>query len=445
MEYMTDMRYVKKTRSGEKRWIIDVLLLNIVFRIVWIIVVNPPQKADFLWYFQHAKMLASGGGYHWLGHTTAYWPIGWPFFLSLVYRITGPSVFIGLTVNVLLSTCIVYLVYRVSLLLFHRRDVSLWAAIAYSILPSQVEWNDVLGSEELFTTLLLLAVLVYIYNKRRPNGSMLRFTALSGMILGLAADVRPIPLLFPVFVFAYELWIYRASVWQSIQTSLVLAACMLSAIAPVTIRNAVAMHHFILVSTNGGTNLWQGTHTNGGYFWSWNKNVNPLLGVKNEILKNQIATHAAVNHILHHIPGTVGNGFLKIFDLYKADVNSTWYTFHMIPSLKGWTAPVDAVNTTVYFLLMACFGIGIAFVLYNRTCTSHESCNGSLHDSLHGSWKDSMFLMTFVVYNTCFFFFFPAWDRFRYPAMPLFAVFAGVGIWVVVRATGSAEKALPRE
>ncbi|MCY0880324.1 MAG: hypothetical protein OWU84_15485, partial [Firmicutes bacterium] len=43
-------------------------------------------------------------------------------------------------------------------------------------------------------------------------------------------------------------------------------------------------------------------------------------------------------------------------------------------------------------------------------------------------YREAMFLFAFLVYNTCFFFFFPAWDRFRYPLMPFFAVFVGVGL-----------------
>lgn len=417
---------VQKNRS-ERRWIIDILLLNLIFRAVWLVIIRPPQKADFLWYFQHAKMLAAGQGYHWMGHATAYWPIGWPFFLSLIYRITGPSIIVGLAVNVILSTLIVYLVYKLTRSLFHRRDIAFTAAIVYSLLPSQIEWNAILGSEELFTCLLLISLFLYMYRTQENTHRPMLWLIASGIILGLSADVRPIPLLFPVFAFLYEWWVRQALWKQSIKTAIILGCSMFLAIIPVTIRNAVAMHHFVLVSTNGGVNLWQGTHTNGGYYWSWNPKINPLLHINNEIQKNSIAEKAAIQHIVHHIPTTIENGFLKIFDLYKADVNSTWYTFHMIPALKNWTAPVDAVNTSYYFLFMMAFVIGLAVVFATRRT----------------GWKNAMFLMAFIIYNTCFFFFFPAWDRFRYPLMPMFAVFAGVGIIAAWRTMRNKTTILP--
>lgn len=395
-----------------KHWIWDVLVLNLIFRGVWLLFMHPAQKADFLWYFQHAKMLAEGQGYHWMGHATAYWPIGWPFFLSLIFRITGANVIVGLAVNVILSTVIVLMIYHISLRLFHKPSVALAGAIAYSLLPSQIEWNAVLGSEELFTALLLVAVYLYLRAGHLVGTRACGWIAAAGLVLGFAADVRPIPLLFPVFVLLYELIVWRRHWLHSLGRALTLCIAMFAAILPVTIRNLIAMHHFVLVSTNGGTNLWQGTHTNGGYYWSWNPKVNPLLHINNEIIKNQVAEHAAINHILHHIPTTILNGLFKMYDLYKNDVNSTWYTFHVVKNLKHLTAPVDAINTTYYFLFMAAAVLGLVLILVKRL----------------GQWRNALFLLSFIVYNTCFFFFFPAWDRFRYPLMPLFAVFVGIGI-----------------
>lgn len=410
-------------------WIWDILGLNLMVRFAWLIFMRPKQVADFAWYFTHAKALAAGQGYHWLGQATAYWPIGWPFFLSLIYRITGPYVIVGLVVNVLLSTLIVALIYAISMQMFRRRFVALSAAIAYSVLPSQIEWNAILGSEELFTALLLISLYFYVKSDRdvgRTRTALL-WIALSGIILGCAADVRPIPLAFPVFVLLYE-WIivkrrWMAGFWRAV----VLTVTMFISVLPVTIRNFVALHHFVLVSTNGGVNLFQGTHTNGGYWWSWNPYVNPIVNVHDEIQKNKIAEHAAFIRIFHHIPTTIENGFLKIWDLYKADVNSTWYTFHELPHLKSWTASVDALNTTVYFLFMMVAAIGLGVLLIRRMA----------------EWRQATFLLTFILYNTCFFFFFPAWDRFRYPMMPLFAVFVGLGfvtIWTEIRRSRSVSK-----
>lgn len=398
--------------SPAKHWIWDILALNVIFRGAWLFYMHPPQKADFLWYFQHAQLLASGHGYVWNGQATAYWPIGWPFFLSLIFRITGAHVIVGLAVNALLSTCIVGLVYLLTLELFERRSMALTAAVAYSLLPSQVIWNAVLGSEELFTALLLASLYLYILARNHAGKVAVALIVASGLILGCAADVRPIPLAFPIFVLLYELFIQRRRAQASFGRAITLSIAMFVAILPVTIRNKIAMHHFVLVSTNGGMNLWQGTHTNGGYFWSWNPAINPLLHINDEILKNKVAEHTALTYIVHHIPQTIGNGFIKIYDLYKNDVNATWYTFRVIPSLNHLMDPVNTLSNAVYYLFIAATAIGIGIVIARR----------------FEHFQASLLLLTFALYNTCFFFFFPAWDRFRYPLMPLFAVFVGVGV-----------------
>ncbi len=374
---------------------------------------HPAQQADFLWYFDRASDLANGKGYYWMGQATAYWPIGWPFFLSLIFRVTGPSVIVGLVLNAVLSTVIVGLIYVVTRQIFGRTFYAMAAAIIYSLLPSQIIWNSVLGSEEIFTALLLLSVVLYI-RQRRDAQRFPWWIACSGLILGFACDVRPIPLAFPAFVFLYEWLVMRNRVVQALWRAVVLFVGMFLTILPVTIRNKIALHHWVLVSTNGGTNLFQGIHTNGGYWWSYNPYLNPILHIKNEVQKNAVAQSYAIHYIEHHIPQTIINGFKKIWDLYKADVNSAWYTFRVSPHVASWLKYVDGIATTGYFLFMLPAVIGLMVLFVRRI----------------PGWRTAMFPFAFIVYNTCFFFFFPAWDRFRYPLMPLFAIFAGVGFAV---------------
>ncbi|GMA58507.1 hypothetical protein GCM10025858_30100 [Alicyclobacillus sacchari] len=190
-------------QGREKTAVLIVLAANIVLRFIWIALMHPAQEADFQWYYDHAVELASNQGYNWFGQPTAYWPIGWPLFLSLIFRTTGPSVAVGLIVNALLSTLIVWLIYLLTRRLFQSHAYALAAAICYSLLPSQVVWNSVLGSEELFTTLLLISL--YLYLRADRTRALSLGVAIAGIALGFAVDVRPIPLAFPLFVFLYEL------------------------------------------------------------------------------------------------------------------------------------------------------------------------------------------------------------------------------------------------
>lgn len=418
------------------------VVCNLVGRALWVLFMHPAQVADFDWYFTHAIQLANGQGYvSTTGHPTAYWPIGWPLVLAGVIKVFGAHEMAGLFANVVLSTLIVVLVYLLTLRVlgsehrpWHARWIALAAAVAYSLLPSQIEWDSILGSEESFTILLMLTLFIYAGLVCKSAGQpWLWRTAAAGLIFGFASIVRPIGLLFPVFLFAYELFVNRRTWIQAIGRGLAFGIAMFIGILPMTIRNLRVMHHFVLVSTNGGVNLWQGTKINGGYFWTWNPYKNPLLkAAPNEVKENNIGKHVALTHILHHPIETVHMGFIKIFDLYKVDTNAVWYTFHI--QYKGNTPLLytfDILDTVAYWFMMAVVLVAL-FTLFRRRLRAADPNHRGLQ--FHSGLPQSLgLLLTFVVYNTLLFFFFPAWDRFRYPLMPVFAVFFGIGWWVVMR------------
>lgn len=73
------------------RAILWLILLNVVVRGAWLLWMHPPQLYDFAWYYSHAVSLQTGHGYISSGKYTAYWPIGYPYFLSLLFRLTGST------------------------------------------------------------------------------------------------------------------------------------------------------------------------------------------------------------------------------------------------------------------------------------------------------------------------------------------------------------------
>jgi hypothetical protein len=323
----------------------------------------------------------------------------------------GSSVWVGWIANALLSTGIVLLVYLTTLKLTSHSKISFASALGYTMLPSQIEWNSVLGSEELFTFLLVLSLYIYLWTDGRRWWAS---TFISGLVLGLACDVRPIPLLFPAFLLGYEVFVQKRPWLPSVKKIILFCLAVGFGVCPVTIRNWMALHHWVLISTNGGINLWQGTHSDGAYFWSWDRKVNPILAAgSDEILANQIGVHAFIEHALHHPFATIVHGLFKWFFLYWLDSNVVAVTFDvgtqaMMHRLAGFMA---CFNTAVYWLWMGVCMFGVASGI-KRTVRS---------------WRVIALPMTYVMYNTAVFFFFPAWDRFRYPMMPFFAVLFGIG------------------
>ncbi|MCY0901968.1 MAG: glycosyltransferase family 39 protein, partial [Firmicutes bacterium] len=239
-------RAVSLRPSRAVTWLLSI---NIVARGLWLLYMHPPQHVDFLWYYTHAVQMAAGLGYIEGGAPTAYWPAGYPFFLSLLFRVFEPSVILGMAANALLSAGIVLLVYALAKRLTGDGRMAFWSALAYTLLPSQIAWNSVLGSEELATFLIVLSILLYPLPDRSKRYVA---TALSGFVMGLGCDVRPIPLLFPFFIFFMEKWIWgrkgAAATRVATIQMVVYGVALLGGVCPLTIRNWIDFHHLILVS-----------------------------------------------------------------------------------------------------------------------------------------------------------------------------------------------------
>ena len=393
------------TRLPQAVCLVVLVAVNILIRAVWLFHYHPAQRSDFLWYYQHAVSLSEGHGYTTAGKPTAYWPIGYPLFLSLIFRITGPSLKAGLIAQALLSVGIVVLIFLIALRTTKSTSVATIAGLGYTVLPSSIITNSVMGTEELFTFLLLLSLYIYLCV---DSGRVWLKLCLAGLCLGAACLVRPTVLLFPIFIFVYEWLIVRHSFWKSLGRVAVIVVMMGIAISPLTIRNEVAMHHFILISTNGGVNLWQSTKSN-GYFWSDDPKVNPLLLAHNEIERNTIGEKAFEAYVIHHPKLVIENGFLKIWNLYKNDKGSNV----QLPSSPFYVRLMQVDNT------MYQVWIWIAIV-------------GMIPLVLRYEWRKSVFLLVFIAYYTLIFFFFPAWSRFRFPLMPFWSVpFAACLTWPV--------------
>jgi 4-amino-4-deoxy-L-arabinose transferase-like glycosyltransferase len=410
------------------RLLLLLLAVNIILRAAWLTYMHPAQSADFEWYFRHAAMLAHGDPYTEYGKPTAYWPIGYPLFLSLVLRLFGVHLLAALITNACLSIGIVWLLYALLRKLRASQRLAFVAALIYTLLPSQIEWNAVVGSEELSTLLSLLSIYLYL----RLNGWRYRLGLLvAGVALGLSCDVQPIPLLFPALILVYERWIQRGQWKTAWQSCAAYFGGTLLGVVPVTIHNWFALRAFVPISTNGGVVAWQGIMTDGGYFWSNSPAINPLLAAgHNQVLEDKIGLEAAFWYWHHHPLIMILNGFIKIFDLYKLDRNAVRYTFmaHVPHYSYRVIEGARIFDTSLYYVLMLLAFAGAAMWLVRklRKRPFVPTFNG------RALWLPVLL----IIYTSAVFFFFPAWDRFRYPIMPEWSALAGVGacgLWALWR------------
>ncbi|BFU46324.1 ArnT family glycosyltransferase [Krasilnikovia sp. MM14-A1004] len=393
----------RRTR-GSSAWpaVVLVVVVNLAIRGAWVTFVHPTPVSDFSFYFESARTLAEGGGYQMHGHPTAYWPPGWPLVLSVLFRTFGPQLWVGLAAQVLLTTGVAVLVFSLTKRITGSVRVGFVAALAWSLLPESWAWTAVLGTEPLFTLLVMAMLCAAV---RLPGWWRV---CVVGALLGTACLVRPTVLLFPVVLCMIGIAYRRRLVLPVVRTA-VMAVVMLAVIAPWTVRNFVMLGSPTLVSNNGGINLWQGVHTDNGYWWSRDPVANPIASVKDEVERNDAAKRAFVGYLQDHPMSVVEHAPKKILGLYAKSENAWIYVARGTDWSQSDLRRLMRVSTLVYwgFMFLALTGFMKAWRRWR--------------------WP-TVLLGGFLVYYTGVFAFFPAWDRFRYPMMPIFAVAVGVAL-----------------
>jgi 4-amino-4-deoxy-L-arabinose transferase-like glycosyltransferase len=129
--------------------------------------------------------------------------------------------------------------------------VGLAAAAATAVYPTLIWYSAHFWSEPLFLVLLWWGLERALAADEGRGGA----AAASGVLLGLAALTREVPL---YFVPALALWMVGRRGRASLVRALVLLAATTAVVAPWTLRNWVRFGAFVPVSTMGGRALWEG-------------------------------------------------------------------------------------------------------------------------------------------------------------------------------------------
>lgn len=170
-------------------------------------------------------------------------PPGYPYLLAGIYELVGVRWDVARLVGALLGTTAVALLWGVVRRLWDDR-VALWAAGVAAVLPSLVWLGGGLTAEALFVPLLLAAVWAAVRHRDAPRTG---WVAAAGVLLGLAVLTRTngaIAVL-PLLVAA---WTPRRRLLDPV----VLLLGFALALAPWTVRNAMAFGSFAPLGTQSG-------------------------------------------------------------------------------------------------------------------------------------------------------------------------------------------------
>ncbi len=396
---------VKPTRL---RFVLTLLLLAGVLRGLVVLSMPIHLTADWLDYHNIATETAATGEYRESGHLTTYRPPGWPLLLSLVYYIFGPHPLAGVILNALLGVVLTYTAYRFTRIAFGEMPAR-WTGAFVAVFPNYLFFTNYLCSEILFTAVLLLSLIVLFENRQSGRLRLWQFL-LAGLVMGIAALIRPqaVLLILPVLLFLlFGRYRFARMAAFAIGCALV--------ISPWVIRN-YQLNGRATIATIGGMNLHIGNQEAGGIGFTA---PDPELIIvpqspADEARNDRVAYEAAWRFIREHPVLFLKRGVLKV-------------AFMMSNSFQGlekevgrvsrgaplpWVVPLALLTQSLYYLLLLFAGIG----LFNAV-RQHRDISPPM-----------AFSMLVVVVWLAIHFVFYGEPRYHFPLIPFFAGFAGYGL-----------------
>jgi 4-amino-4-deoxy-L-arabinose transferase-like glycosyltransferase len=198
--------------------------------------------------------LARGGSF-----PTTDVPWGYAYYLAPFYAIFGDRPWIPVAAQAVLNAVMPLLVYRFARDAFDER-IAIVAAVITGLGSFNTVYASTQSSDAVCNVLFMTAVLAF--TRAAIHGDP-RLYAVSGALLGLAAQFRPNLILVPGLL-ALWLVIERRS-WRRAAPGAVVVAAAVAMLLPWMIRNYALARELIPTSTHGGVQLWYGTLQSGAY------------------------------------------------------------------------------------------------------------------------------------------------------------------------------------
>ncbi|MEW5702285.1 MAG: glycosyltransferase family 39 protein [Candidatus Zixiibacteriota bacterium] len=382
-----------------------------VLRLLAVLVLPLRLISDFATYDELARQWLIHGEYTDGTHATAYFPPGWPFLLSRLYAVFGHHPHAGIMANVVFGVACVYLTWRIV-----RRGwgefPARWAAAIVAIIPGELLFANILGSERLFTFLLLMALLLLLPRAEggwRPWASAL----VGGVLLGVATLTRTLSFLLPlVFLPAYAarggLSLRTASRW------LVCVAGLLIVTVPWMMRNESRLGRATLC-TNVGVNLHIGNNPNAGVGYNEpDHRVLFLKSAQDEAHDDSVGMARGLEYIRRHPVAFLVRGTLKSAFFMLCDTDGIFFELGDAATAHEFNRYCWLALATQAFWMIFLLACGYGVIVYLRS----------------SPWQNptGLLLLGVVLYWIAVHFVFYGAGRYHMPIVPVMAAFAGLAV-----------------
>jgi 4-amino-4-deoxy-L-arabinose transferase-like glycosyltransferase len=233
-----------------------IVALAVVARIVFLLLFGHTLSLQTSGYDAYAVNLMEGQGYTRFDDRAgdSDLPPLYPFFLAGVYTLFGRDPIPVAVAQAGLDVLVMLLLYRIGRR-FSGEIVGLLSAGFYGFYPYLLFQNLTLNDTGIFILLLVLGI--WLAYRLKDTGCW-PYAAALGVTFGLAALTKTLIVL--MLLLLALLW-WRESGWRTAaRWSLIGGVALLAVLAPWALRNTRLHDTFVLVSTNGGSNLHQGNN-----------------------------------------------------------------------------------------------------------------------------------------------------------------------------------------
>ena len=318
--------------------------------------------SDSGWYLHTAMTLAEQGSYSEGGILTAYWPVGYPAFLALLFKVAGPFVFVAQLANLVLAAVTFWLLYFTVRKFLHDTLVARGTVLLLAIYPNNAAYVPTLLTETLYTFLLLAACFCLLSRRHWL------LAVIAGMVFGLAILVKTQTiLLVPVLVFLASLddWSIQNGVRAAVRTGAVLVIASV-VVMPWALRNYDVFGSPVL-ATNGGMSLLAGNNPSvvGDYSRDYS-DTDPLIkqakfSVADQMQADHRARALAIDWITDNPGQFMGLIPKKVFRLWAPDGEAEW-AYQDTPFYQqhsGWFRFIRLVNQAFYVIMLLLFSFAL--------------------------------------------------------------------------------------
>ncbi|MBN1383975.1 MAG: tetratricopeptide repeat protein [Elusimicrobia bacterium] len=190
----------------------------------------------------------------WIGRKVFFMNPGYPYFLAVLYKIFGHSLYFVAVIQFIIGSIGCILVYFIALRVFNK-TAAIIAGIMACLYNVSFYYEGMLLSATLINFLNVLLVLVLLLKTEKPAKYLV-----SGVLLGLSALFRPNVLLFVLFLGVWAAMNFRRDYRLFVTSAGFFIFGLFIVFFPVTLRNYIVGGEFVLTTSSGGTNFYIGNN-----------------------------------------------------------------------------------------------------------------------------------------------------------------------------------------